>query len=261
MTTFILGPCLMESKELYLSTAQTLAPLMSGRDWLYKSSFDKANRTAIGSKRGPGMKEALEWMKELKTLIPGIRLTTDVHETTQCETLAQVIDCIQIPAFLCRQTDLLVEAGKHFNLVNVKKGQWISPTQALHFLDKVRSENPQAEVWITERGTFFGYDRLTVDFSTVDLFRKHYSKVVLDCTHSTQQAQGSFTGGDRELAKRFMLTATTYRYNGIFAEVHPNPAHALSDADSQIQLSQVKELLKAFDAVQKITAPLIQHEA
>lgn len=249
---WIVGPCSMETEKLYLETAEKLNELMQGRDWYYKSSFDKANRTALQGRRGPGFDEGLRLLKEVKQRFPDIRITTDVHETNQVEQLKDLIDVIQIPAFLCRQTDLLIECGKHFDIVHIKKGQWVSPEATKHFAGKIRSENPNAQVWITDRGLYHGYEKLLVDFGAVEEMKDYGDKVILDCTHSTQRKKGDFTGGDRELAAKYMLAAPIFGYTGIFAEVHPDPPVAFSDADCQIYLRDWARLLNRFDKISEV---------
>lgn len=246
---WIVGPCAIEGKQCYFSEGEELIKIMDGKRWLYKASFDKANRTSTTGQRGYGLERSLDIFQEFKQKHPDIQLTTDIHECWQAERLKGIIDVIQIPAFLCRQTDLLIECGKHFNIVNVKKGQWISPESALHFIGKVRKQNPTAEVWITERGSQFGYEQLLVDFGAADELRNHFDKVILDCTHSTQcrKSKSAFTGGNRSLAERFLLASLAFSYNGIFAEVHPNPTAAISDADCQIYLKRLPRLLALYD--------------
>ena len=239
----------MESQSLFRDTGVHLHSIMDGRTWYYKGSFDKANRTSLNSARGPGLKDGVMWAKELKREIPSIKLITDVHSVGQVEKLSDVFDAIQIPAFLCRQTDLLIEAGKFFSLVNIKKGQWASPKQMQNAADKVRSKNTNAKVWITERGTFFGYDTLVVDFAAVPILSESFDKVILDCTHATQRHYGTHTGGDSELAKRYAVSAPIFGYDGIFAELHPDPTKALSDAESQIALSDWETVLQKHDSV------------
>lgn len=241
----------MENEELYLSTAEKLYEIMDGRDWYYKASFDKANRTAYEGGRGPGMEQGLELMLEVKKRFPGIKLTTDVHECHQVVIVAEHIDLLQIPAFLCRQTDLLVESGRLCDKVNIKKGQWINPDSTKHFIGKVKHGSPDTEVWITERGTFFGYNQLIVDFGAVEDMAKHYDRVILDCTHSTQRKKGDFTGGDRGLAEKYLIASLAYDYSGIFAECHPNPPSAVSDGDCQLYLDRIPLLLERYDRVAK----------
>lgn len=251
---WILGPCSMECEENYLLCADKLSELMEGRNWYYKASFDKANRTALVGKRGPGLNKGLNLLDKVKNKHSNLKLTTDVHETWQVEPLKDLVDLCQIPAFLCRQTDLLAASGEHFNEVNIKKGQWINPDSTKHFIGKVRAHNPDCEVWITERGTFFGYGQLIVDFGAAEEMAKHYDRVILDCTHSTQRKKGDFTGGDRRLAEKYMIASLAYEYSGIFAECHPNPPEALSDGDCQLYLDRVEYLLKTYDRVEAALA-------
>lgn len=244
---WIVGPCALESEKMFLEVGEALVEIMNGHLWYFKASFDKANRTSIGGRRGIGLENGIEILHKFKEKHPSIRLTTDVHECWQVEKLKAVIDVIQIPAFLCRQTDLLIECGKHFDIVNIKKGQWIAPDSSKHFVGKVRSQNPNAQVWITERGTSFGYDHLIVDHAAADELNDYFDKVILDCTHSTQRKKGDFTGGDRTLAERHLIGSVAYKYNGIFAEVHPDPPTAISDSDCQIYLKRLPKLISLHD--------------
>jgi 2-dehydro-3-deoxyphosphooctonate aldolase (KDO 8-P synthase) len=234
----------MEDYNNYINTAQSLNDIMGNRDWYYKASFDKANRKTITSSRGPGLELGLEFISSLKRILPNIKLTTDVHDCSQVERLVGYVDLIQIPAFLCRQTDLLVECGKYFNIVNVKRGQWVSPKDTAYFASKIKSKNNKATVWITDRGTMFGYDKLLVDFDAASEIRNHCDKVLLDCTHSTQVRDGQKTGGNRALAEKYLLASSVFNYGGVFAEVHGNPPTAISDSDSQIYLSRISGLIK-----------------
>lgn len=253
---WIFGPCSMENRELFYSIGSYLNNLMLGRDWYFKASFDKANRTSINGFRGPGLEVGMNIFREFKQDNPSIRLLTDVHECHQVEPLAGLIDCIQIPAFLCRQTDLLVECAKHFRRINIKKGQWVSPANILLAAEKIRNVNPEAEVWLCERGTQFGYERLIVDFKDVELFTTVFDRVFLDCTHSTQFiTPDGRTSGDRKLAEKYLLSSPIFGYTGVFAEVHPRPAEALSDADCQITLDRLPELIARHDAIW-----LLRHE-
>ena len=258
INVWILGPCSVESAEMYLSVGKHLTGLMEGRDWYLKASFDKANRSSIDGKRGPGLEESIEIFREAKRQLPGVKLTTDVHEPWQVEKLAGLIDCIQVPAFLCRQTDLIVECARHFPVVNIKKGQWMSPQNMVKGVDKIKNVNPDAQAWITERGTQFGYTQLIVDFAAVQVLRQHYDKVILDCTHSTQRLKpNGRTGGNRTLAQRYFLTAGIFGYDGLFAECHPNPAQAISDGDSQIPLDKIEDLLTSSFTIENTAASLI----
>lgn len=239
--TYILGPCSIESEANWIQVADALYPLMQGKDWYLKGSFDKANRTSIHSNRGPGLEEGIEIMRNIKAKFPDIKILTDIHEPSQAQPLSEVVDVIQIPAFLCRQTDLLVECAKHFNIINVKKGQWLAASAMKHAVTKIKEVNPNCQVWITERGSQFGFDRLVVDFRGVDVMKEFADKVIFDCTHSTQMAGDGITGGSRKLAKQYSLAARIFEYDGVFIETHPDPDNAISDAGSQVELSWMVE--------------------
>lgn len=242
--TYILGPCSIESEDNFTEVANALYPLMQGKDWYLKGSFDKANRTSIHSNRGPGLDEGIQIMRNVKAQFPGLKIVTDIHTADQALPLSDVVDVIQIPAFLCRQTDLLVECAKHFNIINVKKGQWLSADAMKHAVTKIKEVNPTCQVWITERGTQFGFDRLIVDFRGVDIMKQFADKVIFDCTHSTQMSGDGITGGSRKLAKQYSLAARIFEYDGVFIETHPDPDNAISDAASQVELDWMVENLK-----------------
>jgi 2-dehydro-3-deoxyphosphooctonate aldolase (KDO 8-P synthase) len=224
--------------------AKTLVPLMEGKDWYLKGSFDKANRTSIYSNRGPGLDEGIRIMQSIKEVYPDIRITTDIHEASQALPLSDVVDVIQIPAFLCRQTDLLVECAKNFNVINIKKGQWLSANDMKHVVAKIKEVDPKCEVWLTERGSNFGYERLIVDFRGVDTMKQFADKVILDCTHSTQMAGDGVTGGSRKLAKQYAKVAKIFEYNGSFIETHPDPINAISDTGSQVELDWIVDQIE-----------------
>ena len=244
MKTYIIGPCSIETYELSHKVLTSVLPYVKDRDFYFKGSFDKANRSSISGKRGPGLVEGLEIFKTLKNEFPKLRVTTDVHETSQVEKLAEVVDVIQIPAFLCRQTDLLVESAKHFNIVNIKKGQWMNPQNMVKGIDKLKVTNPECEVWLTERGTAFGYSQFIVDFSSVDFLKEHFDKVILDCTHSAQLPKpNGRMGGNPTLAARYFQAADIFGYQGAFCEAHPTPSLSYSDADSVLPLEKMIELL------------------
>lgn len=250
---WIFGPCALESELLYFRTGELLASIMEGRDWYYKASFDKANRTSIEGKRGVGLEKGLEIFSKFKEKFPTIKLITDVHECYQVEKLQPVIDCIQIPAFLCKQTDLLKECALHFNKINIKKGQWISPNTIVKSIDKIKSINQNTEIWLSERGTQFGYNKLVVDFSSVDFLKQHFDRVILDCTHSTQNVESDgFMHGDSLLAKKYMLASSIFGYNGVFAEVHPEPEIAISDGTCQLKIDTIPKLLEEYDEFSKV---------
>jgi len=234
--TYILGPCSIENEDNFLEVAKTLDGYMGGKDWYLKGSFDKANRTSIHSDRGPGLDEGIRIMQSIKEAYPNIKIVTDIHEPSQALPLSDVVDVIQIPAFLCRQTDLLVECAKNFNIINIKKGQWLSADAMKHAVAKIKEVDPNCEVWVTERGSNFGYDRLIVDFRGVDVMKEFADKVILDCTHSTQMTGEGITGGSRKLAKQYAQAAKIFEYDGVFIETHPDPNNAISDSESQVEL-------------------------
>lgn len=251
--TWILGPCSLENEKMYIETGKYLSNIMKDKNWIYKASFDKANRSSIDGKRGVGLDKAIEIFKNIKKELPNLKLTTDVHEVSQVEKLAGVIDIIQIPAFLCRQTDLIVECARNFEVVNIKKGQWMSPQNMVKGVDKIKNINPDTEAWITERGTQFGYTQLIVDFGNVDFLRQHFDSVILDATHSTQRLKpNGRTGGDSRLAEKYTMVADIFGYDGIFAEAHPNPPASFSDADSQIKLDSIQEIINKTEKISKI---------
>lgn len=249
---WLVGPCSVESRDYFLKAADYLAPAFEGRNFFLKGSFDKANRTAVYGGRGPGLEESVDIFREVKEKHPGIKIITDVHETSQVEPLKDVVDAIQVPAFLCRQTDLLQECGKWFDYVNIKKGQWIDPAQTAFFAGKVKSGNENAEVWVTERGTFFGYGNLVVDFRSAKEMREYTEHLILDCTHSTQCKRGEFTSGDRTLAEQYLLASTNFPYTGIFIETHFNPEQATSDGDCMVLTPKIPWLLDKYDRMQAI---------
>jgi len=250
----ILGPCSVQDRKTYLDIADILVNQMKDYDnWYYKASFDKANRTSIYGGRGPGLEESIELFHEVKEKYPGIKLTTDIHEPWQAEKLKGVVDVVQIPAFLCKQTDLLVASAENFDKVNVKKGQWVGPDVLLISVDKIKSTNPNVEAWICDRGSNFGYDKLITDLTIVDELKSVYDKVILDCTHSTQRSRKVYgTQGDPILAERHFLGAPIYNYDGIFAEVHDNPKSSPSDGDCMIKIERLDSLLEKQENILKL---------
>lgn len=240
---YILGPCSLESYDVCKEVLDVIYKFGFNHDLYFKGSYDKANRTSIKSDRGPGLISSLDIFNDIRSNYPGIRITTDVHEVSHVKVLKDHVDMIQIPAFLCRQTDLIVESAKYFNKINIKKGQWMSPESMEYIVKKIRAVNKDCEVFITERGTSFGYGNLLVDFSAVNIMKDFCDGVILDCTHSTQKANGNVTSGDRELAKKYAMAAKIFEYDGVFIETHPNLLYAISDRDSQIELSWVKNNL------------------
>lgn len=251
---WILGPCSLENKDLFFECVEKINDVMDQKDnWYMKASFDKANRTSLHGGRGPGLEYSRQIWQECKRLYPNIKLTTDVHECWQVEKLVDIIDLIQIPAFLCRQTDLIVECAKHFSAVNIKKGQWLGPHNLINSVDKIKETNEQCEAWISDRGSNFGYHELFVNFSIVDELKQYYDRVILDCTHSIQRSRAVYgSQGDRTLAERYFLAADIFGYDGVFAEVHPNPSMSVSDGDCALNLESLNVLLHRAKQVGKV---------
>lgn len=242
---FIAGPCVIESAEVLNEVAAELARLQKTYqlDVYFKASFDKANRTSITSYRGPGMDKGLQMLADVKAKF-GLRLLTDIHESYQAAPVAEVVDVLQIPAFLCRQTDLLVAAAKTGKVVNIKKAQFLSGLDMQFPVEKAR-ESGAKEVWLTERGNSFGYNNLVVDFRNIPDMLKWTSRVVMDCTHSVQRpgAAGGKTGGNREFVPAMALAAKAFGANGFFFETHPDPDHALSDGPNMLALKDLERVV------------------
>jgi len=245
----IAGPCVVEGDALNLEIARELQRLSDRVPGgiVYKASFDKANRSNRGAARGPGMTEGLESLRRVKDAT-GMSLITDVHLPDQCAEAAAVVDALQIPAFLCRQTDLLEAAGATGKPVNVKKGQWLHPEGMRGAVDKVRAANPSpAEVAVTERGTFFGYGDLVVDMRSFTRMRDATgAPVIFDATHSVQRpglGEGGSSGGAREFIPVLAMAAIAAGANGIFLETHPDPDNAPSDGPNMLPLSELEGLV------------------
>lgn len=245
---FIAGPCVIESAECLDVVAQELVRLNNkyNIDIIFKSSFDKANRTSINSFRGPGMEKGLQMMADIKSKY-GLRLLTDIHESYQAAPVGEVVDVLQIPAFLCRQTDLLVAAAKTGKTVNVKKAQFLSGEDMKYPVQKVK-ESGNDNVWLTERGNIYGYNNLVVDFRNIPDMKKIVPTVVMDCTHSVQRpgAAGGKTGGNREFVPAMALAAKAFGATGYFFEVHPNPEEAMSDGPNMLYLKDFEEVIKSL---------------
>ncbi len=243
--TFILGPCVVESAQHALFMAQEINDVCKtvGVDFVYKSSFDKANRSSIESFRGDGMEKGLEILAQVKAEI-GVPVVTDVHETWQVERVAEVADMIQIPAFLCRQTDLLVESAKTGKAVNVKKGQFLSPWDAKNIVEKLR-ESGCEKILLTERGASFGYNNLVVDLRSFPVMRSFGVPVVFDVTHSLQLpgGLGKATGGQAEYIENFARAGVACGVDAVFMEVHDDPQRAPSDGPNQLPLNKLEKLL------------------
>lgn len=244
-TTFIAGPCVIESQELLYAVAEKLVEINQKLkvDIIFKASFDKANRTSISSFRGPGLERGLEMLANVKSKY-GLKLLTDIHESHQAEAVGQVVDVLQIPAFLCRQTDLLVAAAKTGKIVNIKKAQFLSGPDMEYPVEKAK-EAGAAEVWLTERGNTFGYNNLVVDFRNIPDMKEIVPKVIMDCTHSVQRpgAMGGKTGGDRRFVPAMALAAKAFGATGYFFEVHPNPDKGLSDGPNMLELDKLEGLI------------------
>lgn len=243
---FIAGPCVIESAELLDTVAQELVRINDklGTDIIFKASFDKANRTSIHSFRGPGMDKGLQMLADIKSKY-GLRLLTDIHESYQAAPVGEVVDVIQIPAFLCRQTDLLVAAAKTGKTVNIKKAQFLSGNDMRYPVEKAREAGAK-DVWLTERGNMFGYNNLIVDFRNIPDMLQIVPTVVMDCTHSVQRpgGAGGKTGGDRQFVPAMALAAKAFGANGWFFEVHPDPDKGLSDAANMLPLNKLGELVE-----------------
>lgn len=243
---FIAGPCVIESAELLANVATTISDINKrlGTDIIFKASFDKANRTSIHSFRGPGLEKGLQMLADIKQQF-GLKILTDIHESCQAEAVGQVVDVIQIPAFLCRQTDLLVSAAKTGCTVNIKKAQFLSGKDMVYPVEKAREAGAK-DVWLTERGNMYGYNNLVVDFRNISDMLEITPRVVMDCTHSVQRpgSGNGTTGGDRRFIPSMALAAKAFGANGFFFEVHPDPDHALSDGPNMLQSDKLEELIK-----------------
>jgi len=244
--TFILGPCVIESKELLEEVATEIKRLEAKYEavFVFKASFDKANRTSVNSFRGLGIEEGLELLQMIKKDF-NLPVTTDIHESWQAEKVADVTDILQIPAFLCRQTDLLLAAGRTGKLVNIKKAQFLSGEDMLYPVEKVKSTGND-NILLTERGSVFGYNNLVVDFRNIPIMQEFGVPVVMDCTHSVQRpgALGGKTGGNREFVPYMAKAAKAFGAKAFFMETHPHPDQAKSDGPNMMQLSQIESLIK-----------------
>lgn len=252
--SFILGPCVVESPQHALFMAQEIKDICQtvGVDFVYKSSFDKANRSSAESFRGGGMEKGLETLAQVKGEI-GVSVITDVHETRQVEKVAAVADIIQIPAFLCRQTDLLTESARSGKAVNVKKGQFLSPWDAKNIVEKLQSAGGE-KILLTERGASFGYNNLVVDLRSFPVMRSFGVPVVFDVTHSLQLpgGLGKATGGQSEYIEHFARAGVACGVDAVFMEVHDDPKRAPSDGPNQLPLSKLEKLLAKLKAIHEL---------
>ncbi len=243
---FIAGPCVIESKELLDNVAQEICRINQkfGTNIVFKSSFDKANRTSIHSYRGPGIDKGLQMLADVKDKY-GLQILTDIHESWQADAVGKVCDVIQIPAFLCRQTDLLVAAARTGKVVNIKKAQFLSGKDMRYPVEKALDAGAK-EVWLTERGNSFGYNNLVVDFRNIPDMKEIVPRVIMDCTHSVQRpgAGDGKTSGDRKYIPAMALAAKAFGATGYFFEVHPNPDKGLSDGPNMVELARLEQLIE-----------------
>ena len=247
---FIAGPCVIESAELLDTVAARIVEIQksTGLKFYFKASFDKANRTSIHSFRGPGLERGLQMLADVKQKY-GLPLLTDIHESYQAVAAGQVVDVLQIPAFLCRQTDLLVEAARTGCVVNIKKAQFLSGDDMRYPVEKCREAGAH-EVWLTERGSMFGYNNLVVDFRNLPIMQQYADRVIMDCTHSVQRpgGAGGKTGGDRQFVPQMAMAAKAFGAQGYFFETHPDPDHALSDGPNMLPLDSLEPLVRKLAA-------------
>ncbi len=256
--TYIAGPCVIEDEGLTLEIAGELKEITSHFPvrFVFKASYDKANRTSIESYRGPGFEKGMLILKKVKDSI-GVEILSDVHSTSDVEAAADVLDIIQIPAFLCRQTDMLLAAGNSKRTVNIKKGQFVSPDDVKYIIEKVESTGNN-DIMLTERGTCFGYNNLVVDFRSFSMMAGYGYPVIFDATHSVQiPSTGGRSSGKSEFIEPLARAAAAYGIDGLFCEVHPDPERALCDGANSLRLDKVEQLLETIcavrDAVEKST--------
>jgi 2-dehydro-3-deoxyphosphooctonate aldolase (KDO 8-P synthase) len=260
----IAGPCVIESEELVLCAAERLRDLCAALEvpYIFKSSFDKANRTSASSPRGPGMARGLEILAKVKREL-GVPVLTDVHENTPVDEVAEVVDVLQTPAFLVRQTDFIQRVARAGKPVNIKKGQFMAPWDMANVVEKCRAVGNE-QIMLCDRGTCFGYNTLISDMRGLAVMRQTGCPVVFDATHSVQQpgGQGTQTGGQREMIPVLARAAVAAGVAGVFMEIHPDPANAHSDAASQWPLERARELLEALVALDRVvkTRPYLEDE-
>lgn len=251
----IAGPCVIENEKVVLETAERLRELrdkFTDVQFVFKSSFDKANRSSINSFRGHGLDFGLKLLARVKEEL-GLPVTTDIHESWQAEPVGEVVDIIQIPAFLCRQTDLLLASAKTGKAVNVKKGQFMAPWDAKNIVEKLKYGGAQ-DIFLTERGVSFGYNNLVVDFRSLPIMSR-FAKVIFDATHSVQLpgGLGNASGGQREFAFPLMRAAVAVGCDGLFMETHPDPDSALSDGPNQIPLRELEFVISAVLEIMEVS--------
>lgn len=244
----IAGPCVIESQKLLETVAKELVRLnkLFNIDIIFKASFDKANRTSTHSFRGPGMEKGLQMLADIKSKY-GLRVLTDIHESYQAAPVGEVADVVQIPAFLCRQTDLLKAAARTGRIVNIKKAQFMSGRDMRYPVEKVKDAGAQ-DVWLTERGNSFGYNNLVVDFRNIDDMLQIVPTVIMDCTHSVQRpsAGDGKTSGDRRFVPSMALAAKAFGATGWFFEVHPTPDEGMSDAANMLEIKKLEDVIRSI---------------
>ena len=258
----IAGPCQIESREhaIFIAGAMVEITKKLGLPYIFKASFDKANRTSINSARGVGLEEGMKTFEQIRKLYPDLPILTDIHECWQCAEVAEYVDVLQIPAFLCRQTDLVVAAAKTGKVVNIKKGQFLAPWDVKNIVKKVE-DSGNHNICITERGTSFGYNTLVTDMRAFPQMAKDTGyPLIFDATHSVQQpgGLGGTTGGQREFAPVLARAAVAVGVAGVFIETHENPDKALSDGPNSIKLSDMEHVLSELTAFDKINKTLIK---
>jgi len=261
--TLIAGPCVIENKDLCFDIAKSIKEICETLNirFIFKSSFDKANRSSGTTYRGPGLNEGLNILYSIKEKL-GLEILTDIHEPNQASEVAKVVDVLQIPAFLCRQTNLLNAAAESINgtkkILNIKKGQFLAPWDMEQVIKKLKEKDlhPNSnQIWLTERGTSFGYNTLVVDFRSLPQLKKFGCPIIFDATHSVQQpgGRGSSSGGQREFVAPLSKAAVAVGVDGLFMEVHPDPDKALSDGPNMIPLKRLKKILEILLKINKIT--------
>jgi len=253
--TLIAGPCALESREMALQIAEALARLSDrlGIGVIFKASFDKANRTSGDAPRGVGLEAALPIFAEIRAAT-GLAVTTDVHESAQCAAVAEVVDLLQIPAFLCRQTDLIAAAARTGRPVNIKKGQFLAPWDMIHAVKKARAAG-DGGVLVTERGASFGYNMLVADMRALPILRDTEAPVIFDATHAVQQpgGRGESSGGERRFVSTLARAAVAVGVAGLFVETHPDPAAAISDSATQVPLCELGRMIEELQALDTLT--------
>ena len=252
----IAGPCSIESEELVLQTAETLKKMCAELKipFIFKSSYDKANRTSLRSHRGPGLEKGLKVLEKVKEKVQ-VPVLSDIHHPEEAGPAAQVLDILQIPAFLCRQTDLLLAAAKTGKPVNIKKGQFMAPWDMVNVVEKITAAGNE-RVLLTERGASFGYNNLVVDFRSIPVMKQFGYPVIFDATHSVQLpgGQGHASGGQREFVPPLARAAVAAGCDGLFMEIHPDPDSALSDGPAMLRLADAKGLLQELVEIHKIVS-------